>query len=162
MTKTPDLVPSVTDEDWLITDAVTPATGGTLAPLYAAAAAGRVDMPFCGACDQVLELEQDVCDRCGSPSVAWRPVEPSGTVHSVTTVHRSELGLTQPFSGPYHVVDAELASGHRIVLTTARPEEKPPALGDPIRIAFRRLGGHAIPAVEPSSADHTDDPEIRR
>ncbi len=162
MTKTPDVVPSVSDEDWLITDEVVPAIGGALAPLYAAAAAGRVDMPFCGACDQVLELEQDVCDRCGARSVAWRPVEPSGTVHSVTTVHRPALGLTQPFSVPYHVVDAELISGHRIVLTTARPVETPPALGDPIRIAFRRLGGHAIPAVEPSSANHTNDLENRR
>jgi uncharacterized OB-fold protein len=143
--------------DWLVADELAPATTGVLAPLYEAAAAGVLAMPFCGDCGLALEPEQDICDRCEAGSVAWRPVEPAGVVHAVTTVHRREPRLTRPSEQPYHVIDAELASGHRLVLTTDRPVAVPPAIGAPIRIGFRTVGGTALPAVTVP-----DDPEIPR
>jgi uncharacterized OB-fold protein len=131
--------------DWLVVDELAPATGGALAPLYDAGAAGRLDMPFCGLCGRPLELEQQVCDACGA-DVSWRPVEPAGVVHAVTTVNRREPGLVR-VEGPYHVVDVELQSGHRVVMTTQQPVANPPAIGDPVRIGFRTIGGVAVPAV---------------
>lgn len=133
--------------DWLVADELAPAVTGTLAPLYEAAAAGVLALPFCGDCGATLELDQDLCDRCASGSVVWRRVEPVGVVHAVTTVHRREPRLTRPSDRPYHVIDAELASGHRLVLTTDRPADTPPAIADPVRIGFRTVGGTALPAV---------------
>ncbi len=138
----------MTEPDWLATDALAPSTAGALAPLYTAAAEGRLALPFCGACGSVLELEQDVCDSCEAAAVEWRDVEPAGTVHSVTRVHRREPSLIRTDS-PYHVLDVQLASGHRLVLGTTRPTGRTIRIGDPVRIGFRTVGGIQLPAADP-------------
>ena len=135
------------EPDWLADDVLAPSTGGALAPLYAAAAEGRLALPFCGACGAVLELEQDVCDSCGAADVDWRDVDPAGSVHSVTRVHRREPSLIRACS-PYHVLDVQLGSGHRLVMTTTRPTDHPIRIGDPVRIGFRTVGGTALPAAD--------------
>src|SRR5688572_4587753 len=102
-------------------------------------------MPFCGACDAVLELEQVVCDLCGG-GVGWRTVEPRGTVHASTLVHRLEPGLLRA-TEPYPVLDVELASGHRLVMTTTTPAAAAPAIGTPVTVGFRTIGGVAVPGA---------------
>ncbi|MFE4963797.1 Zn-ribbon domain-containing OB-fold protein [Streptomyces sp. NPDC056660] len=146
--------------DWLLADELAPAMTGTLAPLYEAAATGVLALPFCGDCGTPLELEQDLCDRCPSGSVVWRQVEPVGVVHAVTTVHRREPGLTRPSDRPYHVIDAELVCGHRLVLTTDRPTDVPPAIADPVRIGFRTVGGTVLPAVALTTVRAAPDAEV--
>jgi uncharacterized OB-fold protein len=133
-------------EDWLLSRELEPsADDDTLGRLYAAAAEGRLVLPFCPACGLALELQQRVCDACATTGADWRAVEPRGTVHSVTVVHRLEPGLVRA-GHPYPVADIELASGHRLVLTSVGPSSKPPAIGDAVSIGFRRLGEVAIPA----------------
>jgi uncharacterized protein len=135
--------------DWLAADELAPAAGGVLAPLYEAASRGALAMPFCPGCGRVLELEQVVCDTCGAGGAggpAWRSVELAGTVHAVTTVHRLEPGLVRA-EAPYQVADVELTSGHRVVMTTEEPGAAPLAVGDRVRVAFRTVGGVALPAV---------------
>jgi hypothetical protein len=61
-------------------------------------------------------------------------------------VHRREPGLIVA-AGPYPVIDVELASGHRLVLTTATPSGEVPAIGAPVEIAFRTVGAVELPAV---------------
>ena len=130
--------------DWLLTAELAPDTTDVLAPLYAAAAEGQLRLPHCGACGLALDLEQRVCDGCDANTVVWRPVEPTGAVHSVTVVHRREPGLVLA-DGPYPVVDVELASGHRLVLAPVEPGTPAPAIGDPVSIGFRRLGDVTVP-----------------
>jgi uncharacterized protein len=133
-------------EDWLLTHELAPPVADeALGRLYAAAAEGRLALPFCPNCGLALELEQQVCDRCATAGPQWRTVEPRGTVHSATLVHRLEPGLVRA-GHPYPVADIELASGHRLVLTSAEPSSQPPAIGDAVSIGFRRLGDVAIPA----------------
>jgi uncharacterized protein len=133
-------------EDWLLTSELAPSRqDDALGPLYEAAAAGRLALPFCPGCGLALELEQRVCDACGTAGADWRAVEPRGTVHSVTMVHRLEPGLVRA-GHPYPVADIELASGHRLVLTSAEPASQAPAIGDAVAIGFRTLGEVAIPA----------------
>ena len=132
--------------DWLVDDSLAPHTDGTLAPMYAAATAGRLVMPHCGACGQPLELEQLRCDACGADGLAWLTVDAYGTIHSVTTVHRREPGLIAA-TEPYVVVDVELASGHRLVMTTDRPTATSPQIGAPARIVFRDVAGVPVPSL---------------
>ena len=132
--------------DWLVHDSLAPNTAGALAPLYAAAARGELALPHCSGCGQPLELDQHRCDGCGSTSIAWRAVSPTGTVHSSTTVHRREPGLVLT-TDPYHVIDVELLSGHRLIVTTDRPTAAAPVIGDPARIVFRSVGGVAVPSL---------------
>jgi uncharacterized OB-fold protein len=140
--------------DWLLTGDLAPSTTDTLAPLYAAAADAILCLPHCGACGLALELEQQVCDGCGAARVVWTAVEPVGTVHSATVVHRREQGLVLA-PGPYPVADVELASGHRLVVASLHPAEHAPPIGAAVSIGFRRLGGVAVPAFD---HPHTEAP----
>jgi uncharacterized OB-fold protein len=142
--------------DWMLSPQLAPTPDDDpLAPLYAGAAEGELVLPFCSACDLPLELEQQVCDRCASPAPAWRRTSPRGVVHSVTMVHRREPGLVRA-TAPYPVADVELRGGHRLVVGALRPLDTPPAIGDPVAIGFRRLGGVALPAFEPIPTPHRD------
>ena len=134
--------------DWLVSDALAPALDehDPVGALYAAAARGVLALPFCGACGLALELEQRVCDGCLQSQVQWRPVTPTGTVHSVTMVHRREPELLV-FDGPYPVLDVEVASGHRLVMTTDAPTGTPPLIGAPVAIVFRQVGAVHLPAA---------------
>jgi uncharacterized protein len=139
--------------DWLVVPDLAPDVGDPdVAPLYAAAATGRLVMPFCAGCGTPVELEQSVCDTCGTSERDWREVPPVGIVHAATLVHRREPGLIVT-NAPYPVIDVELASGHRIVVTTAPPSGIAPSIGTPVEIAFRTVGAVAVPAVRtPASA----------
>jgi len=135
-------------EDWLLDSALTPtADNDILAPLYRAAARGELSMPFCATCALPLELDQEVCDSCGNTERAWRTVDLRGTVHAATLMHRREPGLVQGMV-PYPIVDVELSSGHRMVMTTVQPADTAPPIGTAVRIGFRHLGDVAIPAID--------------
>jgi uncharacterized OB-fold protein len=134
-------------EDWLLDSTLAPtADDDLLAPLYRAAARDVLAMPFCAACALALELDQEVCDSCGHSERNWRAVDPSGTVHATTLMHRREPGLVHGKT-PYPIVDVELSSGHRMVMTTVRPTDTAPLIGAAVRIGFRHLGSVAIPAI---------------
>ncbi|WP_231984407.1 OB-fold domain-containing protein [Mycobacterium sp. E342] len=134
--------------DWLLAESVAPQVqGDPLQPLYDFAAHGVLAMPFCAHCDLALELEQQRCDGCGALEVLWREVEAVGKVHAATMMHRHERGLVVA-ERPYPIVDVELASGHRIVVTTATPCPAAPPIGTKVFLSFRRLGATTIPAIE--------------
>lgn len=133
--------------DWLLDDALAPTVADdSLAPLYEAAGRGELALPFCAGCGQPLELDQEICDHCDVAEQDWRAVELDGTVHSATVMHRREPGLVRA-QGPYPIVDIELTSGHRLMLTTMQPSGTAPAIGTAVSIGFRHLGGVAIPAI---------------
>jgi uncharacterized protein len=139
--------------DWLVAPDLAPdAADPVMAPVYEAAARGALALPFCAACSTPLELEQYVCDACGASAEIgtagreWRDVPLAGTVHTATLVHRREPGLIVA-TGPYPVIDVELASGHRLVLTTATPSGQAPDIGAPVEIAFRTVGAVNLPAI---------------
>lgn len=154
MADDPDLVAD--GEDWLVTAALTPTLAGNpIEPLYRGAAGGELVLPFCAACGLPVELDQQVCDGCdggdgggpdGGEAIAWRAVAPTGVVHAATTVHRREPGLIRT-TEPYQVVDVEVSSGHRLVTTTVAATAEAAAIGQPVSISFRTVGGVALPAV---------------
>ncbi|WP_407685935.1 Zn-ribbon domain-containing OB-fold protein [Mycobacterium sp. HUMS_1102779] len=141
--------------DWLVSAELAPnVENDPLRPLYDAAARGELALPFCGSCKLTLELEQYVCDGCGRQQPDWQVVVPEGVVHCSTVVHRREPGLVLT-NAPYPVVDVELASGHRLIMTTLHPAAGAPAIGTPVQLTFRRLGMVHIPAVA-NSAETTE------
>jgi uncharacterized OB-fold protein len=141
-------VSNATREDWLLEPALAPAADdGAVGPLYEAAGRGELALPFCRSCGLPLELEQQVCDGCGGTERHWRTVEARGVVHAATMMHRREPGLVRT-SDPYPIVDVELTSGHRIVMTTTTPWPVAPPIGMSVGIGFRRLGDVVLPAIE--------------
>lgn len=137
----------VATRDWLLDDTLAPdAADESMYEFYAAAARGELILPFCAGCQSALDLEQAVCDQCGSFDSDWRTVDLVGTVHSATTMHRFEPGLVKA-QRPYPILDIELTSGHRLIMTTLDPTSTTPRIGNEVGIAFRNLGGVAIPAA---------------
>jgi hypothetical protein len=135
-------------QDWLLDATLAPSVeGDPLAPLYLAAARNDLALPFCSGCALPLELDQDVCDSCGSAECDWRTVEPRGVVHAATLMYRREPGLVHA-TAPYPIVDVEMDSGHRLLMTTAQPADSAPTIGWRVHIGFRRLGDVAIPAID--------------
>jgi uncharacterized protein len=135
-------------EDWLLDSALAPAADNDLlAPLYRAASRNELALPFCAACALPLELDQEVCDSCGGAERDWRTVDLRGMVHAVTLMHRREPGLVHAVA-PYPIVDVELTSGHRMVMTTVQPTNTAPPIGTAVRIGFRRLGDVVLPAID--------------
>ncbi|MFC9834293.1 Zn-ribbon domain-containing OB-fold protein [Rhodococcus sp. NPDC127530] len=135
------------DTDWLLHPGLEPdVAADSLAPLYEASARGELALPFCTRCGIPLGLEQYVCDGCGSSDSDWRVVEPTGVVHSATTMHRFEPGLVRT-AEPYAILDVELSAGHRLIMTTLHPTAHPPRVGDAVEVDFRRLGNVWIPAA---------------
>jgi uncharacterized protein len=146
--------------DWLVGPDLAPDVADpVMAPLYEAAARGALALPFCAACETPLELEEYVCDACGASAEIgtagreWRDVPLAGTVHTATLVHRREPVLIVA-TGPYPVIDVELTSGHRLVLTTVTPTEQAPDIGAAVEIAFRAIGDVSLPAVRASRPHH--------
>jgi uncharacterized OB-fold protein len=146
--------------DWLVAPELAPdAADPVMAPLYEAAARGALALPFCAACGAPLELEQYVCDLCGASADVgtagrqWRDVPLEATVHTATLVYRRERGLIVA-PGPYPVIDVELTSGHRLVLTTATVSGEVPDVGVPVEIAFRTVGAVKLPAVRAAQSPH--------
>lgn len=141
---------AVLTSDWLLADVLAPAVlDDLLTPLYDGAGRGELVLPSCGACALPLDLDQQVCDGCGAAEVSWRAVEARGSVHSVTLMHRLEPGLVVA-TAPYPILDVELASGHRLVMTTRDRPERVPRIGDPVTVVFRPLGAVSIPSAVPS------------
>ena len=138
---------ATTVDDWLLDTSLAPVVeNDPLAPLYSAATRGDLALPFCAGCHQPLELDQEVCDDCGRTEQDWCAIDPRGTVHTATLMHRREAGLVLA-SDPYAIVDVELTSGHRLMMTTMQPTATAPAIGTRVRIGFRRLGDVLIPAI---------------
>jgi uncharacterized OB-fold protein len=139
---------ATTVEDWLLDAGLAPEPErDALAPLYLAAKRNELALPFCASCAQPLDLDQEVCDHCGEREHDWRTVDLHGTVHAATLMHRREPGLVHT-KGPYPIVDVELNSGHRIVMTTVQPTEIAPAIGTAVHVGFRRLGDVVLPAID--------------
>ncbi|MBM7369200.1 Zn-ribbon domain-containing OB-fold protein [Gordonia hydrophobica] len=143
--------------DWLLSESLAPVVSSDpLEPLYAGAVRGVLVLPFCADCSLALDLEQHGCDGCGSLRIDWRETARTGVVHSSTTMHRLEPGLVTA-SGPYPIVDVELADGHRLIMTTVDPAQRAPQIGDTVAVAFRNLAGVAIPAAQPINSTDTED-----
>ncbi|QEN16464.1 OB-fold domain-containing protein [Mycolicibacterium sp. ELW1] len=135
-------------QDWLLDAMLAPSVeGDPLAPLYLAAVRNDLALPFCSGCARPLELDQDVCDHCASTERVWRTVEPRGVVHAATLMYRREPGLVHA-TAPYPIVDVEMDSGHRLLMTTTQPADSAPTIGWRVHTGFRRLGDVAIPAID--------------
>lgn len=144
--------------DWLLAPSLAPTVDGDpLQPLYDGAARGELVLPFCSRCDAPVDLDQQVCDRCGSFDMDWRATERAGTVHSATLMHRLEPGLVAT-TAPYPIVDVELRGGHRLIMTTVDVASAVPRIGDTVAVGFRHLGGVALPAAHIESDSVSTEP----
>ena len=80
------------------------------APFWAAAAAGRFELPFCRDCARAHLPPGPVCPHCFSDRLEWRAASGRGRVATCTIVHKAWF---EAFAAevPYNVAQVELDAG---------------------------------------------------
>lgn len=100
-------------------------------PHWRAAAAGRLEVQRCPACDEPRWPPAPICPGCLVPGGTWSLLSGDGVVWSVATYHRAfHPGLSAEV--PYRVAVVELAEGPRLV-TNVREDVR---AGDAVRAVF--------------------------
>lgn len=137
--------------------------------LTRAAAEGRFEMQVCAECGAVQYPPREVCGRCLSERLAWKPVDDRGELIATTTLRHSN----DPYFRerlPWRVGSVKMAAGPVVV---AHVHEDCTANGA-VRLALKldRSGQaviHALPAKDtpnmneaPQMRESTCDPKFRR
>ena len=81
-------------------------------PYWEAAAAGRLLLPECRACDGLIWYPRNFCPTCLGTDVTWVQASGRGTVYSFTRVLR---GGAFPEVAEYVLAYVELAEGPRVL-----------------------------------------------
>lgn len=102
-------------------------------PFWDAAADGRLVLPQCRSCGEVIWYPRTFCPSCASRDVEWNEISGTGTVYSFTVVERGQ-GRWRDHS-PYVLAYVELAEGPR-VLTNIYGDAEAVAIGSAVTARF--------------------------
>jgi uncharacterized OB-fold protein len=86
----------------------------TASPFAQGLANGVLRYQRCGACGQALTGLRFACTSCGSVQLAWCDAAGTGTVFSVSTVHRAPSDAWRALA-PYTLVLVDLDEGPRVM-----------------------------------------------
>lgn len=107
---------------------------------WANVAEGRIGYEACADCGTAQFYPRGHCTACGSARVEMRAAAGTGTIFSITVVHRPPSAALQPFA-PYAIALIDLDEGVRLMA------HADPALGigARVRAAFVPFGDRTIP-----------------
>jgi uncharacterized protein len=109
---------------------------------------GRLVLPQCEECGQLIWYPRRFCPFCASRSVRWVEVSGRGTVYSFTVIRRGE----GPFraAAPYVLAYVELEEGPRMLTNIVDADVERVAIGDPVHVVFEPTDeGDALPRFVP-------------
>lgn len=114
-----------------------------MSPFAQGLAAGVLRYQRCGACGQALTGQRHACTACGSVQLAWCDAAGTGTVFSVSTVHRAPTDAWRALA-PYTLVLVDLDEGPRVMAHGA------PGLAIGVRVVAQPvvLAGQALVRFE--------------
>lgn len=116
-------------------------------PFWAAAAEGRLVLPRCRGCAQLIWYPRTWCARCMSSDVEWVATTGRGTVYSCTTVRRGGAPAYAE-ALPYVLAYVELEEGLRILTNIRTTDPDSVEIGLPVRVVFDPAGDTALPRFE--------------
>ncbi|MEU5438524.1 OB-fold domain-containing protein [Streptomyces sp. NPDC020719] len=131
-------------------DASVPETDAFTRAYWDAAAAGRLLIRRCAACERAHHYPREFCPHCWSEDVAWERASGRATLYTWSVVHRNDL---PPFDArvPYAAAVVDLVEGVRMMTEVVECEEAELRVGMPLEVAFRREGdGVAVPVFRPA------------
>ncbi|AEK42426.1 Zn-ribbon domain-containing OB-fold protein [Amycolatopsis mediterranei] len=105
-------------------------------PFWAAAAEGRLVLPECADCGLRFFVPEPVCPRCLSRNWDWAPSAGTGTVYSVTVVHRAP---GPGFEVPFALAIVDLDDGVTMLSHVVGCPVDEVVIGLPVRVDFRPL-----------------------
>ena len=107
---------------------------------WAGIAEGHVGYEVCADCGAAQFYPRGHCTACGSARVEMRRAAGTGTIFSITTVHRPPSPALQPFA-PYAIALVDLDEGVRL-MAHADPAL---AIGARVRVTFVTFGDRTVP-----------------
>jgi uncharacterized OB-fold protein len=108
----------------------TPLDGPESAPFRDALGEGRLVLPRCDACGQLIWYPRSWCPACGNDTVTWTELSGQGTVHA-RTILRKGMGPWKP-AAPYVVAYVELAEGPRLLVNIEADDVESVEIGTPV------------------------------
>jgi uncharacterized protein len=116
-----------------------------------ATAEGRLELPRCDDCHQVVWYPRRSCPWCHSTSLTWVELTGHGEVYSYTVTRRGQGRWAD--AAPYVLAYVELAEGPRILTNVVGCDPDEVRIGLPVEVAFADTGeGNALPRFRPRGA----------
>ncbi|TWT00239.1 Zn-ribbon domain-containing OB-fold protein [Reyranella sp. CPCC 100927] len=123
-----------------MTDTTTLSTDPLARDWWAGIAQGRIGYEVCADCSTAQFYPRGHCTACGSTRVETRTAAGTGTIFSITVVHRPPSAALQPFA-PYAIALVDLDEGVRL-MAHADPAL---AIGARVRAMFVPFGDRTVP-----------------
>ena len=121
-----------------------PAVNAENRPYFDAAAAGKLVIKYCNACNAHHHYPRAICPHCFSDRTEWRDARGTGTVHTYSVLRR---GVPVPYCIAYVTLDEGVSMVTNIVdcdLDAIR-------IGQKVRVVFKPTeGGPPVPMFTPA------------
>lgn len=118
-------------------------------PFWDGCAEGRLVLPRCTACSELIWYPRRTCPFCGGRDVTWEPMSGDATLYSFTIIRRG--GGAYKDVGPYVLASVELAEGPRLLTNVVVEDPFSVYVGQALRVRFEPAGDtDAIFRFEPA------------
>jgi uncharacterized protein len=116
-------------------------------PFWDATREGRLELPWCTACDRPIWYPRAFCPACAGSDVDWRPASGRATVHAFTI---EQAGQTRALEPPYVVALVDLDEGVRIMTNIVGVPADEVAVGARVEVVWEALSdGRQLPLFKP-------------
>jgi len=118
------------------------------ARFWAATLAGRLELPRCRSCGQLVWYPRRRCPGCHGDDLDWEVLSGLGTVYASTVVHRAPESFAGPV--PYVVALVDLDEGARLMTNIVDCPPETVAIGMRVGVTFQRVSDQAaLPLFAP-------------
>lgn len=141
----------MTDTDRTDLPAPAPLVNPETKPFWDATAEGRLLLPRCDGCQQLIWYPRAICPSCHHASTTWEELSGRGTVYSFTVTRKGQGRWAS--AAPYVVAYVELDEGPRLLTNVVDCDPDAVHIGQPVEVAFADTGeGTALPRFRPRGA----------
>lgn len=110
---------------------------------------GKLLIQRCTSCGRQQHFPSVICRTCQSTSLEWREAAGTGTVHTLTVVHRAPSAAFASLV-PYVLALVDLDEGVRMMANIVHAAPDAVSIGLRVRVVFESLGDNvALPQFEP-------------
>jgi len=120
------------------------------APFWDACAGGRLVLPRCDRCHELVWYPRRFCPFCASTSLSWVELSGRGTIYSATVIRQGQ----GPYRGvgPYCLAYVELDEGPRMLTNIVGVDPTRVEIGQRVRVQFDPAGDDdALPRFAPDT-----------
>lgn len=118
------------------------------AEFWDACAVGKLVLPRCNACGELIWYPRLVCPFCASHDVAYTEVSGRGTIYTFTIMRRG----AGPFrdAAPYVLAYVQLDEGPTLMTNIVGCDPETLQIGHPVRVVFEPTDSDAVPRFTPA------------